>query len=416
MHSKLKRSKEKILLPNGCWCSRPNVSPQNWNDKKDKSVTTDKDWSVQYRFYDPAITGADGKPLPHHEVFKGMNQVKNLADRRALCADLIENEIDNLKRGYNPAREVFIAPVATLSISEIHPETLFLTALEKARLQLKCADSTKADIKSALKYFGLSATNLQYNGLQIQQVRRKHVSLILNNCSNFTKRWSPHSFNHYRAYVMMVFKKLVELEAIESNPVDEHLPKENAETKVKVLPTDEEVKAILSHFAEDAAFTRFIHIFFHSGSREVELLRLKTTDVDLSREVFRVTVKKGNKTRQDERPIKKVALHYWQSLMAQAEPGQFLFGKKTMAPADIAAKRDYVTKKWQREVKKGLNINVDLYSLKHKNLDEIAAYLSIKESQKMAGHGSKVITMRYAINETKRANERVKDVPNVLGG
>jgi integrase len=415
MIKKLKRSKEKIFLPHGCWCSRPNVSPQNWNDKKDKTVTTEKDWSVQYRFYDPGILGPDGKPRPHHEVFKKINHVKNIADRRALCQDLIDNEIENLRRGYNPARQAF-TPLPSNNISDIEPSTVFITACELARLKLKCSETTKSDIKSALKYIGKSALNLSYHHLPVGEIKRKHISLILNNCVNIKPYWSPHLFNHYRAYLRMIFNKLEELEAIEHNPVDDKLPKEIAEKKLKKLPTDNEVATILQHFESDKYFLQFIHIFFHSGSREVELLRLKTTDVDLEKQIFRVTVKKGNKIRQDERPIKKVALQYWQQVINEAALGQFLFGRKTMAPATVPATRDYVTKKWQREVKIALNINVDLYSLKHKNLDEIAAYLSIQEAQKMAGHGSKIITMRYAINEKQRENDRLREVPNVLGG
>jgi integrase len=410
--SKNKRTRSKIQLLNGYWCSTPNVSPKNWQDK---NASTEKDWCIQYRFYDPLVTDDKGKIIPKQVVFKGMNEVKALAERRGLCTDFIKNELDNLQlKGFNPFTKNFIE--TNYTPGEVDKTTNFIEACEMALLQLKCAEATKKDIKSCLGYIKKSALNLQYHNLQVQQVRRKHISLILNNCSRIKKHWSPHLFNHYRAYLMMLFKKLVELEAIDFNPVDKHLPKEIAFTPTRILPTDEEVSKILTHFADDILYLRFIHIFFHSGSREVEMLRLKTTDVDMKAEVFKVIVRKGNRTRQDERPIKKVALQYWKQLIAEAEPGQYLFGNSNLQPGNKPATRDYITKKWQREVKEKLNIPVDLYTFKHKNLDEIAAYLTIAAAQKAAGHESKIITMKYAVGEKKRENDRLRDVPNVLGG
>jgi len=149
-------------------------------------------------------------------------------------------------------------------------------------------------------------------------------------------------------------------------------------------------------------------------ARPVELLRIKTEDVNLKEGVFTIKVRKGNKYREQEKPIKKVAMKYWEEIMSESSPGQYIFGYK-LKPGDKPATRDYLTKKWQREVKGKLKINIDLYSLKHKNLDEIAAYLSIKEAQKAAGHESQVITMVYAVGEKKRENERYANVPNALG-
>jgi hypothetical protein len=124
-----KRPRSKIFLPNGCWCSKPNVSPQNWNDKKDKTVTTEKDWCIQYRFYDPSVVDDKGKVKPHHEVFKKMNDLKSLSDRRAVCEEMLKNEEVNLKNGYNPAKGKFIQPFNTLF--EINPDTPFIKAFSR---------------------------------------------------------------------------------------------------------------------------------------------------------------------------------------------------------------------------------------------------------------------------------------------
>ena len=415
--------RKKILLPEGCFCSEPRISPKSAYSKK---ASTTKDWCVQYRFYDPKYTDEKGKIIPHQVIFKGMNECKGILDRRTICMALIDNEISTLRNGYNPKAQTEV-PVAKIN-SRIEKQTNFLRACEMARLKLKCADRTKSDIKSCLGYIEKSATHLNLHGLQIHQVRRRDISDILNNCSNIKKYWSSHLFNHYRAYLMMIFKKLIELEAVESNPVDEHLPKESIETKARKILTDDQIKSILERFTNDKYFLRFIHIFFHSGARPVELLRLKESDVDLKKGTFKLKNRKGNKIREQIKPIKKIALQYWVELMGEVKPEEYLFGRGTghargfvdgLRPGPLPAQRGYLSNTWKIVVKDkitGLAIDVDLYSLKHKNLDEIAAYLSIKEAQKAAGHESPVITMVYAQGEIQRQNERYAAVPNILGG
>jgi len=406
-------------LPNGCWCSELNVFPNNW-DKAGASIKNS--WRIEYYFHDPAYQDDPKLKYGKLVIVKRMNsrKFKTLEERRVITKILLK-EIRKMleENGYNPITKKF---AAELTNGDIEPTTNFIRACEMAKDKLKCSATTKLNIKSCLKFIEKSAINLNLHGLQISQVRRKHISNILNNCSRAKEYWSPHLYNHYRTYLMMVFKKLVELEAVESNPVDEHLPKELVETPVRKTLSEDQVTRILEHFANDQNYLRFIHIFFHSGARPVELLRLKYSDVDLQAGIFKLKNRKGNKLREQEKPIKKVALQYWAALMEEVKPGDYLFGghrPNFLAPGIKPATRDYVTKKWNREVKddkKGLGIKVDLYSLKHKNLDEIAAYLSIKEAQKAAGHESPVITMVYATGEAKRQNERYASVPNVLGG
>ncbi len=107
---------------------------------------------------------------------------------------------------------------------------------------------------------------------------------------------------------------------------------------------------------------------------------------------------------------------YWVELMDMAKPGDAIFGKG-LVPGTVPCLRDFITKKWHRQVKKGLGIKKDMYTLKHLNLDETAEILDIKQSAKMAGHTSPVITIRhYALGEKGRQNERLKQVNNKFAG
>jgi integrase len=55
-------------------------------------------------------------------------------------------------------------------------------------------------------------------------------------------------------------------------------------------------------------FFRFLNIFFHSGARISELMKLKKPDVDIAGQRFRSEIKKGRKTRIVWRPIKNIAV------------------------------------------------------------------------------------------------------------
>ncbi len=406
-----------ITLPNGCSCSNITVNPKNW-DKPGASIK--KDWYIQYYFYDPNFK----EQYPHGKlkITKGMNQFQTLEERKYVTRQIIAAQWVLLKdEGYNHITGECIPPV--LVNYEIETTTPILIALEIAVSKLKMSTETIRNINSALKYIRKSIINLGYDKISVEKFTRKYASLVLNNCYKIKKDFSGHSFNHYRSYLQILFNKLIEMEAAVNNPIDKHIPKVDIVSKLRVLLTPEECSDILNFYKEnDRFYYRFIHIFFHSGTRPIELLKLKPGDIDLEKRIFKVTVKKGNKIREEERPIKTVALEYWKELIEESKPDFFIFGFK-LQPSDRSCTRDYITKKWQRDIKgvrekkskSGLNISKDLYSLKHKNLDEIAAYLSVRDAQKAAGHQSPVITMQYVVNERERANKRIQEVPNILG-
>jgi len=72
-----------------------------------------------------------------------------------------------------------------------------------------------------------------------------------------------------------------------------------------------------------------------------------------------------------------------------------------------------MSNKWREYVKEGLGIDIDFYSLKYLNLDEVAGQLDEEATARMAGHTSTVITWKhYLINEKERKMEKLKRVNN----
>lgn len=396
-------------LPNGCSCSEISVYPKNW---KQAGASVKIDWYLQFYFYDP-----HGEKKKLLVIKKRMNRYKTLQLRREATEILINTLNEVLESGFNPITKKTISPIPLYG--DIHPQTRIIESLELASNKIKVKKATLADIKSALGFIKKSIVNLQLDTLKVQDVRRKHIRMILDNCGKIKDYWSGHLFNHYRAYLMVLFNELVELEAIDTNPVRD-ISKQIVVERLREFLTLEERIAIDDHFKNtDPYFRRFLHIFFHSGARPIELLELTDQHVDLNKQVYKVTVNKGGKIREEHRPIKDIALPYWTEIISEVKPGHYLFGQ-FLIPSEKKSTRDYITKKWQREVKddkKGLGIKKDLYSLKHLNLDETAQALSIYDAQRMAGHSSPVITMKhYATGEKGRQNDRLRSVNNKFAG
>lgn len=396
-----------ISLPNGCYCTELKVFPSNW---KKVSASTRKDWYIWYRFQDPAILDNKGQVKSKLVVVKGMNEFKLLADRQSATQELLEMEMSRLKiDGFNPITKTYKVDLEVQQI--LSPSTLFIAALHSAKegLKTEVTKPTYLNIKSCLKYVEIAMQKLQWKDLRLADVTRRHIKVILDTCN-----LSEVSFNHYRTYLMMMVKKM---DFYDNNPVSgvEKKAEPQVIRPVMVKSLREKVE---SHYSEtDPVFLRFLHLFFHSGGREIEMLRLKKEDVDLHNRRFIVTIKKGGKLRQVYRPIKDAAYAEWEQIYNEARPSEFLFGID-FYPSEKPCKRDYLTRKWHREVKAdkkagGLGIKVDLYTLKHANLDETAELLSIQDASKMAGHSTPIITMEhYAKGEKERSNERLRKVNN----
>ena len=130
---------------------------------------------------------------------------------------------------------------------------------------MKLEPSTKHDIKSLINYFEIAAKKLGFDKQEIQAVKRKHLIQLLEMLPSLKKSWSSYSYNNARGYLMMLYKKLMLMQAVDSNPVTD-IPKEEVITKLKKVLTHEERDIINKYLLEhDKDYWRFIHIFFHSG-------------------------------------------------------------------------------------------------------------------------------------------------------
>jgi integrase len=392
-----------LHLANGCKCSDLSVYPKNW---KKNNASVEKPWYISYRFYDPRY------PKPKLVALRGMNIYSTASARRKQTEQLMEMELDDLlNRNYNP----FTKTTEEMLDGAISRDMLFIDALREGRKRLKYVHKALVDIDSIISHFEQSAIKLRLINMTISETSRKHIKILLDHQFKVNPRFTAKRYNKYRAYLLGVFKELVELEAIDMNPVRD-ISKMKETTKLRLILSKEQRTKIDKHLKENNyRFWLFTNIFFHSGGRETELMNLKGADVDLKRQRYKCLVKKGVEYREVERTIKDVAVPFWKEAIEGCKPEQVIFSKHLKAGAK-AIRPDQITRRWQTwvkdENKRGLGIKVDFYALKHLNTDDTAALLGIEDAARHNSHTSTNITLRYAVNEKERQHERLKQVNN----
>ena len=188
-----------ITLLNGCNYSEITVTPKDWKICKASAIA--RNWHIQYYFYDTAIMKRK------FVLVKGMNRFKTLDERREATTQLIENELYNLKeKGYNPITGKFLVQ----GFGSIEPTTGFIDALRKAFTLLKLEGTTMQDLSSAINFFETAAKKIDIERIEIQSVKRRHLRQVLDMVGELKKSWSAYSFNNCRAYLLMLYKKLLE--------------------------------------------------------------------------------------------------------------------------------------------------------------------------------------------------------------
>lgn len=396
-----------IQLPSACYCSEFKVNPINWESTK---ASTEKDWYLYYRFYDPQFKKDSLLKKGKLVIVKGMNNYKILSERQQKTKEIIEAEYNKLKnKGYNP---ITGKSLETNSFEiNINPNTPFLIALGIAKNQFAGASSTKSDIKVMLGQLKTAATQLGYQDKPVKEISRKHLKFLIKQI-DFNLGESNHRYNKIRSYLMILYNELIELEAVDANPLKD-LSKKKTIKKLRELPDIQQRKSISEHLkSSNYRFWLFVNIFFHSGARLTEMVKVRKSEVDIINQTFIVTIKKGGMKEQVAKPIKDVALLYWQEVLANAQDNDFIFSKNLM-PGPTPIQSYQLTKRWNRHVKKKLGIKEDLYSLKHVNLDETAEILNLEAASQMASHTSTAITLKhYTLNEKNRQNNRLKKVNN----
>lgn len=389
----------------GCKFSTPFASPKNWKTTT-SNASLKKDWFVQCEFYDPERGTMQFR--------RRINRIKSLRGRKEAIT-LLLNEIPKLllERGYNPITKSYMV-VENQQRKDIRLDgTMRLDdAIELSVTLAGYTGDTLKDVKSIIKYFLASARQLKYDHLPVNSIIGVHVDIIMENLIKYVRKLSDKRYNKYLVYLHRLFGVLKKKGIIKVNPLEEYEKKKTFIEPRKTLSLSERAKIDKHLKLNYPSFWLFVQLFFHSGCREVELLRVKYEDVDLDNLKLRVLVLKGTNPKHVYLPIKKIAVDLWSKALINAKKGDYIFSQG-LIPGPHKIRRDQITRRWREHVKKKLNIDADIYSLKHSNLTEISERRSVKEAAKAAGHTTTTMVKKhYDVNYKEREMNGVRTMTN----
>lgn len=419
-----------IYLPNGCQRSEIKVTPSNWDveEASEKTIKSliKKKWKIYYRYYDPAFKGTD--KWGYMEQIRNMNDIKDLAQRQAMTRTLMADEKEKVdEQGYNPITGEYNAgdlpEEGGEKVEEITPSTPFIDALWKASKMLKCGQMI-GDIKCIIRGMDEAAGkqfdktyHRPYKALKVSQVTRKHIIYMFQQRKKDHPEFSSYRQNKYRTGLMMLYKVLVTVEAVDSNIIkDIAVNTDYAHAERELLTDAEQIIIDTNLKTMDYQFWRYMRIFHRSGSRSSEMAQLvrnggkNTGRINLEKQEFTVLVRKGKKWVWQIRPIPDDVLHLWVEAWEETNPGEYLFGaglKPGPKRMGIKAPSD----KWKKLVKTRLGINKDFYGLKALNMDQIDEKKGIELAASAAGHtDTKMAKKHYLPGHAKRQREELKKI------
>jgi integrase len=329
-------------------------------------------------------------------VIKGMNIYKAHSEKKAATAALLSNEIEMLKNGYNPVAGKFIHQKE----SEVSADTLLFDALKFAAS--KFTGKSASDYKSILMHCQKAANGLGLHTLVIGNVKRRHIRAILDTVGEFKGvKWTPNNFNYYRSHLSVLFNKLLQYEAIEFNPII-GIAKAKKVQRIRPTLNRSQRHEVDQHLRKkgEMRFRLYMRLFFHSGIRSTEMLKLKGKDVDLNRQLLRVEVLKGGQGKEVLKPIKTIALRYWKLALKDCGQDQYVFSRH-LKPGRLMIDAERITKRWYQLVKKPLGIDVDFYAFKHGNTTEMVDEVGIEAAALLNSHSGTGMVSR--VYDTKRS-------------
>jgi integrase len=411
-------------LLNGCSRSEIWVNPRNWKTISAKSALA-KNWYVQCKFFDPAFQDIYPNGFPFRTKVNKGNPTLELR-KAAIQFAITEMQTILDDEGFNPITKTLMLkkyepePNQKPVRLEYNRETPLRYAIEKAFELTHLEAHTLKDIKSVKNYFLAAAEKLDFDMLPVNDLLPMNLEEIL--AAVRTKRTlkaveqplTEKRYNKYIAYLSGLFRILKKNKMVDSNPCEGFEKKHVIVAQRKILTPEQRKQVYYFLKMNYPSFWLFYMIFFHSGGRLEELLRLKVEDVCIDPNDLKYTtlVKKGGGHRMIDRPIKKIALQYWAKAIIGAEKGDYVFSIG-LVPGQHKIRRDQTTRRWKSHIKEKLGIEVDLYAGKHMNLTEIVEWIDEDAAAKAAGHTStRMVKDNYDVNNHARNMDKVRNMRN----
>lgn len=353
-------------------------------------------WYVHYRY--------EGKQF---RETNGYNKIEDLKLREQEYNNLCKAILVDLNNGWNPNISDAIQNQADMFIVES-----LRFALEKKKQHLD--PKTYRTYKGTINLFEETISKLRIEHLKIADLKRIHVKLIIERTS-IDEKWTPKTHNTRLGHLKILLTTLVKWDIIEANPATniDNL-KVDKSSDFNKPGTESEIEKIKKTLIEkDFRFYVYSIAVFHTGMREVELLKVTLGMVKMAKNEFHLpaTMTKNGKARIV--PMNKYLKEYLVEMDFEKLPKDYyLFGSfkeprvgnrgknqflPDFLPGPTPINRDTATARWRNLVKKGLGITMNLYAMKHYGADKkILAGMNMDSLRELYGHSSKLMTEKYA--------------------
>lgn len=364
---------------------------------KPKVCKSKKGWYVYFRYR---------KKLKRYKL--GINYIKNLTEREREANALAKVLHDKLKKGWNPFDDHNVESDNITLISAID----FALSKKKETVVSK----TFSGYNGSVKFCKKAILSLGYDYLTITETKRIHIRKVLEKAKK-QNNWTNSSYNRHLNHLKAVLSELIDWDIIENNPAHKikKLPVIKEESnRTPTLFEQNKIKTELK--ANHPFFYNFIVSIFHTGIRPKELLSVKIYMINLKQKQIKLP---GQNTKTGSFrivPINNHLVEILKNMELNIYPEDFyLFGSYRESgkgnrgkfidfiPGPTKLKRDTATKRWKKIIKDGLNIDVNMYAMKHLGADaKIIAGIDLDSLRELYGHKSKLMTTTYA--------KRVKEI------
>lgn len=363
-------------------------------------LETGKRWYVWFRFN-------GGNPI---RIYTGLNQILSYNERlyegNLMCRVIAAK----LKSGWVPDKS-----------KDILTKKNIITAFDEAieRIRENVSKNTFTAYSSAKNAFAEAIHAKKFNRMLAANFSRAHAKQCLEWLRN-DRGWSNHSYNKNLGYIRSVFHEIIEAEQAQVNPFREIKNlKITKTTPANIPPTDEQMIMICDELkAKNYGFYVFYMLIYYCGLRPDECRNLQIKNIDFKNKLLHL---KGTKT--GDRTVPLLGNTYDLLISCKDHPKDFyVFGtwvnnggrhsrKNWFSPNPYRLKEDTPNREWKRLIKDGLNLDLSLYSGKHKGADDkLEAGMDLQTICDIFGHSETKMTERYARRAKLDRFEKAKDV------
>jgi integrase len=410
-----KKRQPRTELRNGCSRTQFFVSPTDYLSLKSKA-DLQTEWYVECRFYDPEFS----ESKPNGKQFRRrVDKFTTLQERKAAVKILIEEMEDVLdNQHYTPITESFMSDITGC----LTPKTDFKTAIFEGQKKLIASEKYLKNINWAMIRFCKGLDDLKFSYINISEVKIYHIKNTLEKLD-----LPAYSFNVYRKFLLAIFKELIQYGCINNNPVRE-ISKKKFEVKQRKILSDKKLRIVFNYLRNNYPdFFRYGKIFFYSGARSAELLRVQKKHVNIENQEYSLQIQKGKVFKWVVKVISDDALPYWNEVLSLCKTDEDFLFAKFQRPGLTPNSPNSITQRWYKVVKKKkiydedgteYTVDEDFYSLKYlflEKLDEMQNLgkvipIDFNIAQSAADHTTNKTTGIYATGRKKRENEVLKRV------